>query len=744
MQFKAILFINLFLLFTFTILAQDSLFNQQINEVLIQSKKAVPSRLSDTESNQIYSGKKNEVLSLTNLNVNLTTNQTRQIFARVPGLSLWENDGTGAQVSIALRGLNPNRSWELNTRQNGYDISSDIFGYPEAYYNPAMEAVDKIELIRGGSALQFGPQFGGLVNYVLKREKRNKKLSFESQNSFGSNNMFSTFNAVGGNLLHWSYYVYNHYRKGNTTRENSEFTLSNTHAFIQYKWSPKNKLSFEYTNMVSLIQQSGGLTDQQWKEDPKQSFRSRNWMNLPWNLASLHYENAVNQNLSHSIKVFGLLGNRSSIGYLATPNIMDTINMQTQTFNNRQVDKDAYKNIGLEYRAKWQYNTGKIKHTLAFGTRVYQANITRRQRGMGDTGSEYNSDIILEKFPTELSFKTNNIALFAENTITINKSLKLTPGLRLESIVSEVKGKFNSSIPQNETEYNGTKKRTIPLFGIGLEYKIKATNFYGNISQAYRPVLFSEITTANSTDVIDPDLKDASGYNAELGYRGLVSDYLNFDISIFYLKYNNKIGTIRKFISDDPSQNTYQFRTNLGHAIHKGIEAYIDLDILKLCNPKHKSIFDLSVFVSSSFIDAKYLDFRINSVSGSAPNIQIKEINLKGNRVEYAPEFIHSFGILVGAKGISLSLQSRITSDIFTDANNTENSNQSATTGKIKQYVLHDASMEYHFLKYYNLKLNVNNFTNTKYATRRANSYPGPGLIPGDATTFNIGIGVKF
>ena len=105
MQFKAILFINLFLLFTFTILAQDSLYYQQINEVLIQSKKAVPSRLSDTESNQIYSGKKNEVLSLTNLNVNLTTNQTRQIFARVPGLSLWENDGTGAQVSIALRGL---------------------------------------------------------------------------------------------------------------------------------------------------------------------------------------------------------------------------------------------------------------------------------------------------------------------------------------------------------------------------------------------------------------------------------------------------------------------------------------------------------------------------------------------------------------------------------------------------------------------------------------------------------------
>lgn len=74
-------------------------------------------------------------------------NNTRQIYARIPGVNIWENDGTGAQVSIGLRGLNPNRSWEMNTRQNGYDISSDIFGYPEAYYNPSMEAVEKLKLL---------------------------------------------------------------------------------------------------------------------------------------------------------------------------------------------------------------------------------------------------------------------------------------------------------------------------------------------------------------------------------------------------------------------------------------------------------------------------------------------------------------------------------------------------------------------------------------------------------------------
>ena len=65
--------------------------------------------------------------------------------------ALWvqENDGTGIQTSIAVRGLNPNRSWEFNTRQNGYDISADPMGYLEAYYTPPTEAVERIEIVRG-------------------------------------------------------------------------------------------------------------------------------------------------------------------------------------------------------------------------------------------------------------------------------------------------------------------------------------------------------------------------------------------------------------------------------------------------------------------------------------------------------------------------------------------------------------------------------------------------------------------
>ncbi|MBK7683159.1 MAG: hypothetical protein IPJ26_12180, partial [Bacteroidetes bacterium] len=44
------------------------------------------------------------------INADLSTNTSRQVFGKVPGMSIWENDGSGIQTSVATRGLSPNRS----------------------------------------------------------------------------------------------------------------------------------------------------------------------------------------------------------------------------------------------------------------------------------------------------------------------------------------------------------------------------------------------------------------------------------------------------------------------------------------------------------------------------------------------------------------------------------------------------------------------------------------------------------
>lgn len=732
-------------LFAITIQAQenDLALNDTIKRlqpVIITIKQQSPERMPETKENVLFSGKKNEVLKLSNINGNFATNNAREIFSRVPGVTVWENEGSGIQINVGVRGLSPNRSWELNTRQNGYDISSDVFGYPEAYYNPPLEAVETLELIRGGSSLQFGPQFGGMLNYVLKRENK-KKFSFETQNTVGSYGLMSSYNAIGGKFKKFSYYIYNHSRSGDGWRENSEYTVRNTHAFIEYRFNEKTKLSAEYTNMDYKMQQAGGLTDEQFNSNSQQSSRERNWFGTPWNVFSINFDTKVNDKFSSNTKLFGLIGERNSVGFNATPNTIDAISTTTNNYSNRRVDRDYYKNFGVENRNIFKYKLGKINNNLAFGARIYKANTQRLQEGKGTTGSDF--DLSVEgRYARDIDFTTENVAVFAENQFKVTEKLSITPGVRYEYIKNTGEGRFGVSGGNDIAFPNKTISRSKPLFGLGIEHKFVSTNLYANITQAYRPVLFSDLTPPAVTDVIDTNLKDASGFNADLGFRGTYRKFLNFDVSLFYLSYNNRIGGVRQFINNDPTQGTFIFRTNLGETVNKGIEGFANINVTKLFEID-KPYGNLDIFATVSFIDSRYTDFVVSTASGTAPNVTIKETNLNGNRVENAPRYIHNFGVSWSNNNISATAQYKMSGRIFTDANNTTTASANGLTGLLDKYNVFDLSAEYKFLENYNIRGGINNLFNENYATRRAGGYPGPGILPGEGRTFYLSIGAK-
>ena len=714
---------------------------QKLKAVVIIAKNQSPERMPETKDNVLFSGKKNEVLKLSNLNANLTNNNAREVFARIPGVTVWENEGSGLQINVGVRGLSPNRSWELNTRQNGVDISADVFGYPEAYYNPPLEAVETIQIVRGGASLQFGPQFGGMLNYVLKTEK-NKPFSFETQNTVGSFGLVSSFNAIGGKYKKFSYYVYNHSRSAKGWRENNRFQARNTHAFLEYRFTDKTKISTEYTNSDYEMQQPGGLTDAQFATNSKDSFRERNWFGVPWNIFSINFDTKVNANFDVSVKAFGLIGERNSVGFTGAANVPDAISTATNQFGKRRVDSDTYKNFGVENRNLYRYNLGKIKNNLAFGMRLYQANTDRFQKGVGTTGSDF--DLSIEgKFPAAYEYTTKNAALFAENQFKITEKFSVTPGVRFEHINSTSNGRIDI-VSGNDVTY-ATKNMVInkPLFGVGLEYKLKQTNFYANISQAYRPVLFSDLTPSATTDVIDSNLKESTGYNLDLGYRGVYNKFLNFDVSVFYLSYQDRVGGIRQFVNNDPTQGTYLFRTNLGETRNKGIESFVDLNITKMFGID-KPFGNLDVFASMSFIDSRYVDVKVITPSGTVPNIILIENNLAGNRVENAPRYIHNFGMSWGNNNISATIQYKMSGRIFTDSGNTVAPSPNGQTGLLDGYEIMDFSSEYKFYKKYNLRAGINNLLNKDYATRRATGYPGPGILPGEGRSFYVSIGAKF
>ena len=132
------------------------------------------SRLKDIEGTSIFAGKKSEVISMDLSMASLASNNSRQIYSQIAGLNIYQNDDAGLQLNIGGRGLDPNRTANFNTRQNGYDISADALGYPESYYTPPAEALEEIQIVRGAASLQYGTQFGGLVNFILKDPTVNK------------------------------------------------------------------------------------------------------------------------------------------------------------------------------------------------------------------------------------------------------------------------------------------------------------------------------------------------------------------------------------------------------------------------------------------------------------------------------------------------------------------------------------------------------------------------------------------
>jgi len=688
----------------------------------------------------IYAGKKSSLIVMDNVMGNVISNNMRQVVAKVPGIQIWENDGSGIQIGIAARGLSPNRSWEFNVRQNGYDIAADPYGYPEAYYNPQLQAVQRIEIIRGHGALQYGPQFGGMVNYILRNgSEMTKKLQGESQQSLGSNGLFNTYNAIGGKTKKLHYYVFFDHRNANGYRNNSRFFTNAGFATITYKPSQRFEITAEYMQSHIRSQQAGGLLDKDFSKDIRKSYRSRNWMDIDWSTMALIAKWKPTSSTEFQLKLFGLNGDRNSIGFMPPAGILaaDTINSISGQFNPRNLNTDQYRNYGAELRSLTNYVLMGNKHHFSSGIRMYNGN-TRRlvADGKGSVAADYDMRVSDGFWTRDIQFISFNAAVFLENVFRIGKKYLLIPGLRYEYVEGAASGRNGFAGGAPVLLQNQNRSRGFLLSGIGAEYHAgKLVEIYGNISQAYRPVQFADLAAPPTTDIIDQQLKDSKGFNADLGFRGKYGDIFIFDASMYFLQYNNRIGTI---VQQRQDGSFYNFRTNVGNSNSKGIEALVEYSFFrKQLYPKK---WELRMFSSIALNDSRYGDFKVIAKNSSN---QLVETNLRNKRVENAPNQIIRSGFTIAYKNVSLTSQHSYTSEAYSDANNTVQASANGNIGLIPSYAVWDLTMAWNH-KQYNFKAGINNLTNEFYFTRRAGGYPGPGAMPADGRTFFMTAGVKF
>ena len=707
-----------------------------LSEVVLKNQREkifAINKLKDIEETAIYAGKKTEVIAVEKLTANKSVNNARQIFAQVVGLTINESSDGGLQLSIGGRGLNPNRTANFNTRQNDYDISADVLGYPESYYATPTEGLEEIQIVRGAASLQYGTQFGGLVNFKIKKPTA-KPFEIITRNTIGSFDLFTNFTSISGTNGKFSYYNFYNFKKGDGFRPNSKFESRNYFANLNYKFNQQTSLHFDYTNYSYLAQQAGGLTDEMFNKNPLQSNRPRNWFAVNWNLFALRLKYKFDNNADFSLQLFGLNASRKAVGFRS-----NRITDPDKVGNERDLIIGEFKNWGAEARFLKKYKINNNSSAFLIGAKYYQAQNTGIQNA-GSSSSDADFNVAKVEFPfygnqSDYKYPNLNFALFGENIFRISSKFAITPGFRFEKIKTQANGfyrKINRDGAQNvifdkKLEEQITKNRNLFLLGLGFSYKPKnATEFYANISQNYRSVTFNDIRTANPSFEIDSNIGDEKGYTSDIGIRGYINDKISFDTNIFGLYYDDKIG---EFDTKNSSFQSVRRRGNLGTAVTYGIETMVDWSLSKTLFGENDNL-KWNIFGNISITDSEYLKSDI-------PNI-------KGNKVEFVPFINLKSGTSFGYKNFISSLQFSYVDKQFSSANSNERNNiNDGISGPIPAYFVADISTSY-TIKNFKIEAGITNFTNNSYFTRRATGYPGPGIIPAETRMIYTTLEIKF
>ena len=687
-------------------------------------------KLKDVEGTTINAGKKNEVILITQAIGNIASNNSRQIYSQIPGLNIFESDDAGIQLNIGGRGLNPNRSSNFNTRQNGYDISADVLGYPESYYTPPAESLKEIQIIRGAASLQYGTQFGGLVNFIFKEPETDKKIELLSRNTIGSNNLYTNFTSLSGKKNKISYYTFFNFKEGEGFRANSNFNSKN--AFLNINYNPSDKVLFklDFTYLKYLAKQGGGLSDKMFKDDPYQSNRGRNWFGIDWFVYNFKYQQKLSLDSTLSVSLFGLNATRNSIGFRT--NRVDQIDPLLE----RDLINGDFNNFGAEIKYLTKYKIFNSPSTLLFGSKLYNSR-NYSEQGPGSDSYDADFEIKTNEFPnytnqSNYKYPNYNYAFFAENIFYINEKISITPGFRYEYIQTESDGYYKKinldgagNVILNSTIDNSEKrKRNFILLGIG--FSIKPNNsieIYSNFSENYRSVTFADISILNPAFSINPNINDENGNTFDIGIRGNFKKLISYDINFFNLNYKNRIGFVQKVTA---MGNVKSEKGNVGDARISGIESLLDFNLSRIFDLGDNYIFNY--YINYSYIDSKYTNSDIPGVVNK--------------RVEFVPKNNLKTGLRFGFKDFIFSYQYSYISNQFTDSSNAIDGSLSGVIGEIPSYKISDLSASYSINKL-KFELGVNNLLKEKYFTRRATGYPGPGIIPSSPLSYYLTLQIK-
>ncbi len=179
---------------------------------------------------------------------------------------------TSTKLNVGVRGANPRLSSEATVMLDEMPIAPAPYGQPQLSLFPlSLFSIDRIDAVRGGSSVRFGPRTsGGVFNLISNPiPKRPRIAVFAQADQFGNVGSATSYGSTHRGIGMYFEYAP---RFGRSYREHSEFQAHG--GLIKFAYSPTSKLDLSTTTHLFIEDSNlpGGLDQKQYVEGDR--FRS--------------------------------------------------------------------------------------------------------------------------------------------------------------------------------------------------------------------------------------------------------------------------------------------------------------------------------------------------------------------------------------------------------------------------------------------------------------------------------------
>jgi len=531
-------------------------------------------------------------------------NAWRELFDRLPSLNLAEQQNP-TELNVSYRGIgNPQESEYVLMLQDGLPMEMDFIGFPTIYYQPFSQTIRKIEMIRGGSGLLYGPEAAPVLNFVTTFAQPND-AGFATEQVLGDHNLYSgfvngtyksTLGTLDANVGH---------RQASGYRDNGDYTVDTANVQLSANLNDQTQIKFIGHLYRSDSGLAGLMSYAQFKSNSNQATTPNDHLWTQRDQWIVQIDSQLNDRLHVEQKIFQQYSDLVTRS-LSYSNFQQVAN--SATLNSQQFDGS-----GLDGRAVLRWARG---NALSVGYTYFQSVspyvITAHSVDSITPTSDENSGAVTY----DDHRRTEYLAAFAENVFRFKRFHAL-----LSARVEHEKVSADQETATHPTLGQVSREANVPLFGVGLGNDFgKGNESYFNVAQGFRPIRYLDISSPTSS--LSPQNRPEPTHylNTELGVHGWPSNGVYYDVGLFDVKAKNRI-------ESQHLTQTQVIDVNTGNTESYGLESESSINIARwLPTFKHSDTIEWSQAVT--LLKARFTESsiagQVGKVPAYSPKIMIK------------------------------------------------------------------------------------------------------------------------